>query len=963
MVLLAMTLDAAVTPVEAADWLFSIAKGEPIPALDGLIAVSGYERAGRPPEEVAIMEKAVSYGARAVFFEASRHGKAQIAQAFIFDARDDGLNDDEFAVLHKRLWSWGGIPLVYRTALGRIQLFRCAHKPDFAGPEGVPICNPVSTLELGAKIATLDVWWDSARIRNGTIWDDPHTCQEMLSATEAAHRTLVEAVRDLARQLAQRELLDERLRRRLLILSLLIAYLEERQVLLPGDFAKASPGATKFFEVLRDGPALIRLLEALEERFNGHVFRLTDSEQAVLSTSDELASYARLVQGYEDVSGQLSLWQLYSFADLPVELISNIYQLFVTDSTSSIYTPPALVRLILEETLSWSRIDDLMSGEGVILDPACGSGVFLVEAYKRLVLHWRARNNWEQPGADVLRMLLRRVHGIDLEQGAVELAAFSLCLSLCDALEPADIRSSVKLFPPLADATLHRSCFFDAKQAAVIRAPVAVIVGNPPFVSSLTTTGSKRSYEAYGKRFKTLADKQLAYLFLHEAMELLGEGGVLAMVEPSGFLYNQNALAFRQQFFSRWKVRELLDFVSVRGLFKKGHADPKVVVVIAEKVTPGCESKLLHAVFRRDGRATAEQGFDIDYYDLHWVRREDAERSRDIWRANLLGGSRVRAFVERLRDYPTLRAFAEQRGWDFGEGYIAGKKGISRPARHLIGKPLLPTSALSAQGLNTSALDIVPHRPIKDTKTARRFTPPLLLIKEHEDLYHDLWSGDYLTYKDKIVGIAAPREDLDILSGLNKWLHQEQKALSAYVAGISPSLFTQRATAILSSDILALPYPSDGTLDLSDNERIIAEDIVDFQRDFIRLGTKARVMKKVSLPNLDHFDAVFIGQLNTVYGRKPLRSLDCQHWSGAICRAYAFGECKVDWSGANALRDKLDALLRKKQGGSLTVKRIVRLYDEQFLFLLKPDRHRFWTRSIALRDADDVLADLRSQGF
>ncbi len=58
------------------------------------------------------------------------------------------------------------------------------------------------------------------------------------------------------------------------------------------------------------------LLEALEERFNGHVFRLKNSERAALTASEGLASYARLVEGYEDSSGQLSLWRLYSFRDL-----------------------------------------------------------------------------------------------------------------------------------------------------------------------------------------------------------------------------------------------------------------------------------------------------------------------------------------------------------------------------------------------------------------------------------------------------------------------------------------------------------------------------------------------------------------------------------------------------------------------------------------------------------------------
>src|SRR3546814_5883639 len=105
----------------------------------------------------------------------------------------------------------------------------------------------------------------------------------MLSAQKAAHRTLVEEVRALAKQLTQQELIAPRLRRRLLILSLLIAYLEERSVLLPADFDKAREGASRFFEVLGDGAALVRLLEALEERFRSEEH--TSELQSLMSIS------------------------------------------------------------------------------------------------------------------------------------------------------------------------------------------------------------------------------------------------------------------------------------------------------------------------------------------------------------------------------------------------------------------------------------------------------------------------------------------------------------------------------------------------------------------------------------------------------------------------------------------------------------------------------------------------------
>ena len=236
-------------------------------------------------------------------------------------------------------------------------------------------------------------------------------------------------------------------------------------------------------------------------------------------------------------------------------------------------------------------------------------------------------------------------------------------------------------------------------------------------------------------------------------------------------------------------------------------------------------------------------------------------------------------------------------------------------------------------------------------------------MKEHEDLHHGLWNGHYLAYKHEIVGFAAPTKDLDQLSAVEAWLDRESTVLRAYVAGISARLFTQRATAILSADVVALPYPETGDLDLSRNERIIAEDIVDYQRDFIRLGTASALMGSVQDIALDAFDKVLTDQINAVYPRRSLKALQCQRWSGAICKAYAFGDGTVDWSDSGGLRDKLDALLKQRRGSSLTITRITRLYENGFVFLLKPDRHRFWMRSIALRDADDVLADLRVQGF
>jgi hypothetical protein len=82
-----------------------------------------------------------------------------------------------------------------------------------------------------------------------------------------------------------------------------------------------------------------------------------------------------------------------------------------------------------------------------------------------------------------------------------------------------------------------------------------------------------------------------------------------------------------------------------------------------------------------------------------------------------------------------------------------------------------------------------------------------------------------------------------------------------------------------------------------------------------------------------------------------------------ICQPFVFGNGAVDWSGADELKNRLHALFIEQHNRSLYVTRIARTYDEHFIFMLKPDRLRYWLRSVALRDADETLADLRAQGF
>ena len=140
-------------------------------------------------------------------------------------------------------------------------------------------------------------------------------------------------------------------------------------------------------------------------------------------------------------------------------------------------------------------------------------------------------------------------------------------------------------------------------------------------------------------------------------------------------------------------------------------------------------------------------------------------------------------------------------------------------------------------------------------------------------------------------------------------------------------------------------------------------DIVDYYRDLIRLGEDSAAMKESGVAALASFNDIYTHQINAVYKKNKLKALDPQTWPGVICQPFVFGKGKIDWSGADELKGKLDKLLREQRSSGLAITRIARLFDGSCIYLLKPDRLRYWLRSVALRDADETLADLWEQGF
>lgn len=930
---------------------------------DGLVPVRGTEER-RNPQETTIVDEASSFRhVDYVLFRRFADGRSSLPAAFVVDNSNQRLCEQDIARLHRDLWLYGGAPLLYVAWPTRVDVFSCVRGPDFwDDDENQPTrYSPVERIQVAAEIdRALRQRYSAWQLSNGTFWDDPAN-SALANDAQAAHRQLIQAIVETDSDLDGE---THPVRRRLLLLTVLIKYLEDRGVFPPHWFSHYRRGARCFFDVLRQGTPndVWRLLDTLEKRFNGDVFCLPNGGEEL--TESELRAFSRLVEG-RTLAGQRRLWALFSFENIPVEVISRLYQRFVKGGHGVVYTPPFLVALLLDHVMPFEKL----SGRERVLDPACGSGIFLVGAFRRLIAHWRSQNGWGAPDVPTLRAILRdSIFGIELEPGAVDLTAFSLSLAVCDALKPNVIWNELR-FDRLRGNNLREADFFGPPSSSSPRWPETfdVVIGNPPFESKLTEAGKHAARQAANADGldggDAVPDKQTAYLFLREAIRKLSDGGRVCLIQPAGFLYNSGTSAFREHVLRQVRVSAVLDFTSIRHLYDG--ADPKTVAILADSGQPASDAWITHLTFRRTFTALRQIGFEIDHYDHHRFPLRLAIENPLVWRANLLGGGRLVTLSQRLQQLRSLGDFLRERvkedGWDYGEGFIVGNK--RSKGRFLPGMPLLPTSALTDGGIVVESIGMVDEANFEAERRTSLFASPLLLIKEHESLPLAFWNKGPLAYRDKIVGIHAPPEQTAALQAIHDRLVANRPLYRFCLALLGSQGLVGKQTAVLKQDIDSLPYPeSAAEVDFAYWETALQDDVLGYMAEFIRIGQNSPLLaNSATADDLQRYSELFLRLMRSIYGN--LNAHEPIFLDGLTCQPFFFDDrADVTWLGSDC-QPALRQLLYDETRQSLRTIRVIRYYAENVILIVKPDRLRYWIPSTAIRDADETFADLVEQGW
>lgn len=937
----------------------------------GILMTFEYEKLDKSlasPDVLFALETAFNkFSADAVYFRHFEDGRALVPQLYIFDFTDKLLTNDDRNRIHISMWNGYQVPVYIIITKTSVNVFDSREKPN---DDKENYAKEIITL-TGEGIKE----FNANSFDDGLFWEEQDE-KKHFKFEQSAARDLIRGLKDVYKSFQEKSGLNRHVALKLLVQSLLIKYLEERDEdshsgYFAGTYFIKHFGSQNFCAAIRNGK-LLDLLDQLAKDFNGKIFEWdkgSEKEEREAIQKTEVESLADYLDGNLR-ENQFLLWRLYSFSHLPVEVLSSVYEELLTDSKDIVYTPEMIVSTLVDECMPLKK----PQADFKMIDVSCGSGIFLVKTYKRIVQWWRYEQ-WKQTGElkkpplSVLKeLLLKNIHGIDIQQDAIRLSIFSLALAILDEVD-LDPKTWGKLrFPDLSNNIVTRDFFNYITDATT--GEFDLVIGNPPF-NLQEVNGKepdrKRYFAALSSEigYRTnisIPDENPALHFLVQSMNLLKKDALLCLIQPSGPLLYQKDLEFKRDLFSRYNLLQILDFTKLADKLW-GRKNVATAAVFLQN-TPPTDEDVVHIIADRTFSNSNRIFLELDQYDFHVVNKTSLVNSPYLWKSNLLGGGRVVQLIERLSQLRTLGDFLETKkdaGWIKGEGFIENKNG--KVLEYITGQSFLPTSAFTEAGIDYSKVVPCDVEKFHRRTNQKVFKAPHLLIRKilpPNKLIAEV-SNKNLVFKSDLLGIHAPEAEKEELQKLANFISTNSQLLRFYILATSSRVKINKATSLYDEDILNLPYPENlSEIKLSEAEEILRKDVIAPKSNSVSNDLSTIHFSDDKLIN---FGNIFCNTLNSVYHTEDksfnlFKILDAGKYY-ALHFEYTATNNRPITETISDLEHYISGVLKenKNTNQAVHIQRIMKMYGHDCIILVKPKQERYWLPSVALRDADETFAD------
>ncbi len=682
----------------------------------------------------------------------------------------DDISAQQIKQIRKRVWNSGRAPILWFITPSEVRIYDAFARPEEGDTEKSHILDVLKITSDGLEGVEL---FRRELFDTGKFWESGKGQQ--IDRNQRVDESLLDDLWDTERILTKDFLTEDkrgipvRIAHALIGRSIFMAYLWDRKI-ITSEFLKARFENSDMKNLLTDKTQLYKFFRWLRSTFNGDLFPINENEEHLV---DDI--HLKILHEFFDgtdmssieidgntINRQKRLWP-YNFDIIPIELISSIYEMFAHSkdpidarAKSIHYTKLNLVELVT--SLAMSNLPD----DARVLDPACGSGVFLVDVFRRLV--WKKRFNLGRPldRNEICHILLTQIYGVDIERGAIELTAFSLYLALLELDEsftnPEEIKFPKLIYYPRCEEdyypTLYNQDIANTSHDFNRNEPFAerkfdLIIGNLPWTGLKEETAPRDPENLQSGRqwlLEYCQEKKIPHLnpdqgIMCRVKDFANSDTIIAFIVSSRIFYQLGRgdkfwLSSFLEDNSIYMAINLSDIVGEKILFggknDKGGGDPKMPgsVIFYNPRPPSNDSYVTYICpkwypsIKKRGEITIHPP-DIQNISLNLLRDNP-----HLWKIAFLGSQRDFELINKLIHNPTLKEILNKIGITdnkYGRGYFLGNK--SKNSTKYIGYPNLEANKDYKYYIDSKKLPKFQYETLEAPREEEIYKAPLLIVR------------------------------------------------------------------------------------------------------------------------------------------------------------------------------------------------------------------------------------------
>ena len=480
----------------------------------------------------------------------------------------------------------------------------------------------------------------------------------------------------------------------------------------------------------------------------------------------------------------------------------------------------------------------LKRGERV-LDPSCGSGAFLVQAYRRLIEKEYPYASERRPTPTQLRDLLtQHIFGIDRDPDACNVTVLSLLMTLLDYVKPPDLEQSPRFqLPALLERNVIHADLFDtnaAELATLRREPFHVVLGNPPWKSlnpkKLKPEDKRVWHWMDGRKNRPetpIGGNQVAQAFVWAIRDYIGSNSEAVLLLPAMSLFEDRSRRFRSAFFRRNRVHAIANFANLAEVLFAGRSRVPAAAFfyqpIADEMSSVPEQHSIETfsplVANQETTRPTVQGkrdecwsLVINASEIRDIPQDKAESGNGlVWKLAMWGSERDRRLLRRLEKRFTTLGMLEKdgillasQGLELRETPEKGAKKEDELVKETAGKKMLDVTELEELRylftFPSSAIKRVPEE-LKHARLGRVELPLKVCRPPHVVVgaarTFAVFTDEYLVVPPRQIGVVSLKKDVNFLKALSLYLSSDfafyHQFLTATQFGIKRDVSTLRA--------------------------------------------------------------------------------------------------------------------------------------------------------------------------